>query len=74
MGWGVEFLWLTLHDRGLRLGIVDAVSVTHLFWPGATYGRAREVERLERLVAEHGLASFDELQKVVQTLGFWELG
>ena len=64
---------LSLHHGGPRLGIVDAVTLTHLFWPGATYGQASEVERLERLVAEHGLASFDELHYVVQTLGFWQL-
>ena len=73
MGWGVELLWLELRQVGFDLGIVDAVSVDHLFWPGGGYSQAAEWARVQALLAERGIGSFEEIQRVVRRRFAWQV-
>jgi hypothetical protein len=73
MGWGLELLWRRERARGLRMGVIDAVSVRHPDPPNATYldGAAAEFERVDRLLAEDGLTNIGEAQR---TVGRWWRG
>jgi len=62
-GWGIEFLWSREERRGLRLGIVDAVTIVHrqrVNASGYSWNAARELE--DRLRAEAGFAPDEDLQ------------
>lgn len=70
MGWGLELLWRRRRRDGLRMGIVDAVTVQHPDRPNATYlqGAEPEFARVDKLLAEEGLTSIRAAQK---TVGVW---
>jgi hypothetical protein len=71
MGWGLEFVWRALQERGLRLGILDAVSIVHLFGAGRDYSRSVEGQRLERLCSESGVTSLEEIQITLRRFPPW---
>jgi hypothetical protein len=68
MGWGIELDWNDLHERGCRLGIVDAVSVAHLGEPGGDYDFDGEVGRMHAELSARGLRGWGDVQK---TLAVW---
>ncbi|MDT7537965.1 MAG: hypothetical protein QOI82_1550 [Actinomycetota bacterium] len=75
MGWGLELQWRALRDRGLRMGIVDAVRVNHPDTPGSTYDdgvEAREKARERALLDELGLAKIAEAQQLIGTWWPWQ--
>ena len=37
MGPGLEIKWMRLHDDGCRLGVIDAVRMSHQGTPGSEY-------------------------------------
>lgn len=73
MGWGLELLWRRERARGLRMGVVDAVTVHHPDPPNATYadGASAEYDRVDRLLAEDGLTDIRDAQR---TVGRWWRG
>jgi hypothetical protein len=73
MGWGLELLWRRERARGLRMGVVDAVTVHHPDPPNATYADSAAVEfdRVDRLLAEDGLSNIRDAQR---TVGRWWRG
>jgi hypothetical protein len=72
MGWGLEVRWAALAERGLRLGIVDAVPVAHAGTVSEDYDRAAAQAALDRRVADAGLASLKDLQRVHATWRPWQ--
>jgi hypothetical protein len=68
MGWGLDILWSDLRREGLRLGVIDWVTINHLSPVGRTYDRSPEKQRLEKMLRERGFSCIEELQK---TLGVW---
>jgi hypothetical protein len=71
MGWGVELMWHDLQTKGFRLGIVDAVSIMHLFPAATSYDHVDEQERLTLLLRERGLSSLAEMQSTVKRIPPW---
>lgn len=62
-GWGIEALWSREERHGLRLGIVDAVTIVHtqrINAAGYSWRAARELE--EGLLREAGFGPGDALQ------------
>lgn len=62
-GWGIEALWSREERRGLRLGMVDAVTIIHkqrVNASGYSWRAARELE--ERLLREAGFRLDEDLQ------------
>jgi hypothetical protein len=75
MGWGLELQWTRLRDRGLRMGIVDAIRVDHPDTPGSTYAdgvEASEKARERALLDELGLAKIAEAQQLIETWWPWQ--
>ena len=72
MGWGLEVRWAALAERGRRLGIVDAVPVAHAEPISADYDRSAAQTALDRRVAEGGLGSLKDLQRVTATWRPWQ--
>jgi hypothetical protein len=68
MGWAVSLDWYGLHERGCRLGIVDAVHVVHHGEPGADYDFEAQVTRIHGELEDRGLAGWSAVQR---TLEFW---
>jgi hypothetical protein len=68
MGWGLELLWMDLQDRGLRLGTIDGVAMTHLVPPGLSYDLRPEGRRFETMLHERGAR---ELADLVRVHGRW---
>ena len=71
MGWGLEYEWLEAAERGVSLGVVDAVRMRHHARPGATYDDQSESSRVQDLAARRDGASLHELQS---TLEVWRRG
>ena len=62
-GWGIEALWSREERRGLRLGMVDGVTIVHkqrVNASGYSWRAARELE--ERLLREAGFSRGEDLQ------------
>lgn len=56
MGWGLEATWYRRAGEGVRLGIIDVVTVDHLAYPGTAYDNAAaEAELAARLADAHVL-------------------
>ena len=74
MGWGLEVLWRRRRRDGLRMGIVDAVTVQHPDPPNATYlaGAEPEFARVEKLLAEDGVATIQDIQQTVSVWWRWQ--
>jgi hypothetical protein len=73
MGWGLELLWRRRRQDGLRMGIVDAVTVQHPDLPNATYldTAAPEFARVDALLAEDGLHNIADAQQTVSVWPRW---
>jgi hypothetical protein len=70
MGWGIELRWWRVaKEAGLRLGVVDAVSMRHFRSTVRTYDTAPEKARLARELDDAGVEDLDELQRTIRTLG-----
>jgi len=61
MGWGVEAIWASGVDRGMRFGIVDAVGMRHLGQVASQYARSEQEAMSLRVLGQLGYASFSEL-------------
>lgn len=74
MGWGLELLWRRERERGVRMGVIDVVTVHHPDAPNATYldGAAPEFERVQRLLAEDGLTTIRDAQSTVGRWRRWQ--
>jgi hypothetical protein len=68
MGWGLDVLWSDLRKEGLRLGVVDWVTINHLSPVGKTYDNSPEKQRLVKMLRDRGLKSIEQMQ---ETLAVW---
>lgn len=68
MGWGIELDWIDLQRDGLRLGIVDAVTVEHLEKVAAAYD---DTELRTAMRAELASRGADDWAPLQQTLAIW---
>jgi hypothetical protein len=68
MGWGIELEWIDLRRDGCRLGIVDAIPVTHL---GKVSGGYDDTELRARVRAELAARDVDDWAPLQQTLATW---
>jgi hypothetical protein len=74
MGWGVEADWAGLEERaGLRLGIVDAVTIRHLEPPGGGYASDEELEAALARLRAAGKRGYGDLQRTHARLGLRSL-
>ena len=74
MGWGVEAEWAELErTAGLRLGIVDAVSIRHLEQAGSAYAASEELEAAQARLRAAGLAGWGDLQRTHRRRGLCSL-
>jgi hypothetical protein len=71
MGWGLELDWIDLARDGCRLGIVDAVRITHLGKVGATYDDTAIRARMRAELAERGVDDWGPLQRTLATWRPW---
>lgn len=65
MGWGVELGWFDLIEQGLRMGVVDAVTVRHLKPIGKQYALDEERRRVAQELSRRGFRSWDDLERTV---------
>jgi hypothetical protein len=72
MGWGLELLWMDLEREGLRLGIVDDVTMDHLVPPGRTYDLSVEGRRLETMLHERGARQLADLMRLHGRWWVWQ--
>jgi hypothetical protein len=68
MGWGLDLLWSDLRKEGLRLGVIDWVTINHLSPVGKAYDNSPEKLRLTKMLHDRGFQSIEETQK---TLAVW---
>jgi hypothetical protein len=68
MGWGLDLLWSDLRKEGLRLGVIDWVTINHLSPVGKTYDNSPEKQRLVKMLHDRGYNSIEEMQ---ETLAVW---
>lgn len=69
MGWGVEVEWAALErTAGLRLGIVDAVSIRHLHPLGTAYAASEEFEAAQARLRAAGMVGWADLQRTHRRL------
>jgi hypothetical protein len=70
MGWGIELRWWrAAQAAGLRLGVVDAVSMRHFRGSERTYDTGPEKERLRRELDDAGVPELGELQRTIRSIG-----
>ncbi len=72
MGWGMELRWADLREEGLRLGVVDDVTMRHLSPPALTYDAGPESQRLLSMLAERGVQSLGDLQRTSAVWRPWQ--
>lgn len=72
MGWGLELLWMDLQREGLRLGVVDEVTMEHLVPPGLTYDLHPEGRRLQAMLHERGASVLGDLQRTRASWWTWQ--
>jgi hypothetical protein len=68
MGWGLDLQWPDLIQEGARLGIIDLVTIRHTLPPAGQYDIADETSRVDRLLRDRGLPSYEAMQR---TLAVW---
>jgi hypothetical protein len=74
MGWGAELRWMeTARRTGLRLGILDALSVRHLVMPGAAYDKQQQLEQLQAMLEEAGATAIEDQQAALQRISLAQL-
>jgi hypothetical protein len=67
VAWGVEYRWSSTRRRGLRLGMVDAVTIRHLAPAGGEYDVDAARATAQRLRIEEGYAPGE----ILRTTGVW---
>ncbi len=74
MGWGYENVWsYRVRERGLRMGIIDAVPVSHsLRKPVANYSWDIANQDRHALLAKHPHLPLDQCFRVLDVIGFKE--
>ena len=72
MGWGLELIWGRERARGCRLGVVDAVTVSHPDYPTLGYAQEAEEARAQALMREAGIAGMREAQSILDTWWVWQ--
>ncbi len=73
MGWGTELAWADLVGEGFRLGIVDAVSLVHIGRLHEAYDTGEDRERMNAMLAERGLAGWEERTRLYRRIFLGEL-
>jgi hypothetical protein len=71
MGWGVELEWYDLHLHGLRMGVVDAVSIRHLAGIGGEYAVAGERLAAADGLRKRGFRAWSDVEAVIFTHRPW---
>lgn len=72
MGWGLERVWSGLAARdGLTIGVVDEVTMVHLFPAGRSYDWRAAQQDQEALWRAHGLPAVDEPHTTTRV---WRVG
>lgn len=68
MGYGYDFCWpVIMADAGLKMGIIDSVSVDHSFRPqGAAYSASQNNEVMKQYLAEHKHLTRGEAMQIVR--------
>jgi hypothetical protein len=72
MGWGLELDWLDLQREGCRLGIVDAVSVSHVGARGAEYDFDRHHAEVHAELARRGIGHWRDFQETFACWRPWQ--
>lgn len=72
MGYGFDFCWpVQMANAGLKMGIIDAVSVDHSFRPqGASYSAAQNNAVMDRYLAERDHLTMDDAMQTVRRYFF----
>jgi hypothetical protein len=74
MGWGTEAAWSELQfSAGLRLGIVDAVTIRHVGAVGAQYSSEEAFAQLDRALAAQGIGSLGDIQRTHRKVRAWNV-
>ncbi len=73
MGWGLDLVWSDLHEKGCRLGIIDAICIRHLGLTGREYDVYAERKRLDSLLSARNLQSLGQMQRCLAMWRFWQL-
>jgi hypothetical protein len=69
MGWGIELRWWrAAKESGLRLGVVDAVSMRHFRGSQRTYDTGPEKARLRRELDAAGVKELGDLQRTIRSV------
>ncbi|HEV3069897.1 MAG TPA: hypothetical protein VGY76_00550 [Solirubrobacteraceae bacterium] len=73
MGWGLDLHWAALaRTRGWRLGVLDAVAITHALAPAASaYPRTEAVQEARAFLAERPYLTAKEAQVTMATHRKW---
>nr|WP_194300808.1 hypothetical protein [Acetobacter oeni] len=68
MGWGLDFIWpVIIENAGLRMGIVDDVTMAHrLRRPAQHYSSSEAHEEMHCLLARHPHLKIDEAFSIVE--------
>ena len=72
MGWGLELVWAQLRDQGFRLGVVDAVSITHAGDIGAAYESDEEAARVREMLADRGYTRWGQYTRTLERHWLWQ--
>jgi hypothetical protein len=72
MGWGLDLLWSDLRREGLRMGVIDWVTINHLNPVGKTYDNSPEKQRLVKMLRDRGHDSIEEMQNTLASWRPWE--
>jgi hypothetical protein len=73
MGWGIELLWQDMLHDGFQLGIIDAISLRHLFPAGIDYDRQDEFRQLRQMLDDRGYRTLADAQRTTASLGIRRL-
>jgi GT2 family glycosyltransferase len=73
MGWGLDVHWAAVaRERGWRIGVVDAVPVTHLLRPaGATYDGDRAAAEAREFLADRPYVPASEADRTLVVHRTW---
>ena len=72
MGWGLDLVWSDLHEKGCRLGIIDAICIRHLGPVGKDYDVYAERKRLDSLLSARNPQSVNQMQRCPAMWRFWQ--
>jgi hypothetical protein len=72
MGWGLDVEWSDLHASGVRLGIIDWVTVRHLAPAATNYDVAQQEKHLREVLQVRGQQYVSHLQHNLAAWHEWE--